>query len=112
MDSILLSIKKLLGIDSSYTVFDGDIILHINTAFAILNQLGIGPDEGYMVDNEHQYWDEYMSDINLNMVKSFIFLNVRLNFDPPSSTALLESMKNTLNELTWRLELEGQNKSK
>lgn len=112
MDSILLSIKKLLGIDSSYTVFDSDIILHINTAFAILNQLGIGPNEGYMIDSEHQYWDEYMSDISLNMVKSFIFLNVRLNFDPPSSTALLESMKNTLNELTWRLELEGQNKSK
>ena len=74
MDSILLSIKKLLGIDASYTIFDGDIMLHINTAFTILNQIGIGPEEGYMIDSEYQYWDEYTDDINLNMVKSFIFL--------------------------------------
>lgn len=112
MDSILLSIKKLLGIDSSYTIFDGDIILHINTAFTILNQIGIGPEEGYMIDSEHQYWDEYTDDINLNMVKSFIFLNVKINFDPPSSTALLDSMNRTINELTWRLELQGQSKNK
>lgn len=112
MDSILLSIKKLLGIDASYTIFDGDIMLHINTAFTILNQIGIGPEEGYMIDSEYQYWDEYTDDINLNMVKSFIFLNVKINFDPPSSTALLDSMNRTINELTWRLELQGQSKNK
>ena len=111
MDSILLSIKKLLGIDASYTIFDGDIMLHINTAFTILNQIGIGPEEGYMIDSEYQYWDEYTDDINLNMVKSFIFLNVKINFDPPSSTALLDSMNRTINELTWRLELQGQSKN-
>ena len=112
MDSILLSIKKLLGIDASYTIFDGDIMLHINTAFTILNQIGMGPEECYMRDSEHQYWDEYTDDINLNMVKSFIFLNVKINFDPPSSTALLDSMNRTINELTWRLELQGQSKNK
>lgn len=112
MDSILLSIKKLLGIDASYTIFDGDLILHINTAFAILNQIGIGPEEGYMIESEDQCWDEYVSDTNLNMVKTFIFLNVRINFDPPSSTALLDSMNRTINELTWRLELQGQSKNK
>ena len=109
MDSILTSIKKLLGIQEEYTVFDADIIIHINTAFAILNQLGIGPKEGYMIEGSDEIWDEYITDYNYAMVKSFIYMQVRLAFDPPTSTALLESMKRSLDELTWRLELEGQN---
>lgn len=109
MDSILTSIKKLLGIQEEYTVFDADIMIHINTAFAILNQLGVGPAEGFMIEGPEEIWDEYIEDYNFTMVKSFIYIHVRLAFDPPTSTALLESMKRTLDELTWRLELEGQN---
>ena len=111
MDSILTSIKKLLGIQEEYTVFDVDIIIHINTAFAILNQLGIGPNEGFMIEGPNEIWDEYLEDYNHTMVKSFIFIHVRLAFDPPTSAALLDSMKRTLDELTWRLELEGQNRT-
>ena len=109
MDSILTSIKKLLGIQEEYTVFDADIMIHINTAFAILNQLGVGPAEGFMIEGPDEVWDEYIEDYNFAMVKSFIYIQVRLAFDPPTSTALLESMKRTLDELTWRLEVEGQN---
>lgn len=111
MDSILVSIKKLLGIDASYTAFDVDVIVHINTAFAILNQLGVGPADGFMIEGEEEIWDDYITDNNFSMVKTFVYLKVRLAFDPPTSTALIESMNNTLNELTWRLELEGQNGS-
>ena len=108
MNSILSSIKKLLGIQESYEVFDTDIIIHINTAFAILNQLGIGPDEGFMIEGSDKSWDEFAEGNKQKMAKSFIYIHVRLAFDPPSSTALLESMKRTLDELTWRLEIEGQ----
>ena len=111
MDSILVSIKKLLGIDASYTAFDVDVIVHINTAFAVLNQLGVGPANGFMIEGEAESWDDYITDNNFSMVKTFVYLKVRLAFDPPTSTALIESMNNTLNELTWRLELEGQNGS-
>lgn len=107
MDSILLSVKKLLGIDAEYTVFDPDIIIHINTAFAVLNQLGVGPVEGFMIESENEVWDEYIMDFNFTMAKTFVFLKVKLAFDPPSSTALLESMNRQLDELTWRLEVEG-----
>ena len=107
MDSILLSVKKLLGINAEYTVFDPDIIIHINTAFAVLNQLGVGPVEGFMIESENEVWDDYIMDFNFTMAKTFVFLKVKLAFDPPSSTALLESMNRQLDELTWRLEVEG-----
>ena len=111
MDSILESIKKLLGIPKEYDAFDVDVIMHINTAFAILNQLGLGPEGGYGIEGYDEIWDDYMTSYNMSMIKTFIYLKVRLAFDPPSSTALIESMQSTLDELTWRLELEGQNGS-
>ena len=109
MDSILESIKKLLGIPKEYDAFDVDVIMHINTAFAILNQLGLGPESGYSIEGYDEVWDDYIVSYNMSMIKTFIYLKVRLAFDPPSSTALIESMQRTLDELTWRLELEGQN---
>lgn len=109
MESILSSIKKLLGIDPEYKVFDQEIITHINTAFAILNQLGVGPAVGYFIESEDETWETYISNYNFMMVKTYVYLSVKLAFDPPSSTALLDSMNRQLNELTWRLELEGQN---
>lgn len=111
MDSILESIKKLLGIPKEYEAFDADVIMHINTAFAILNQLGLGPEGGYGIEGYDEVWDDYIVSYNMSMIKTFIYLKVRLAFDPPSSTALIESMQRTLDELTWRLELEGQNGS-
>ena len=111
MESILLSIKKLLGIMPEYTHFDDDIIIHINTAFAALNQLGIGPKGGFMIVDENSAWEEYTTETNLNMVKTYIYLKVRLLFDPPTSTALIESINRTISELEWRIFLEGDPKS-
>ena len=110
MESILTSIKKLLGIMSDYTNFDDDIIIHINTAFAILNQLGVGPEGGFMIVDANSRWEDYTTEKNLNMVKTYIYLKVRLLFDPPTSTALIESINRTLSEIEWRIFLEGDPK--
>ena len=110
MESILTSIKKLLGIMSDYTNFDDDIIIHINTAFAMLNQLGVGPEGGFMIVDANSRWEDYTTEKNLNMVKTYIYLKVRLLFDPPTSTALIESINRTLSEIEWRIFLEGDRK--
>lgn len=107
MDSILDSIKKLLGIQPEYRAFDDDIIIHINTVFAILNQIGIGPKEGFFIVDETTNWDEYMSDINQASVRTYVYLKVKLLFDPPGSGILVDSINRMLSELEWRLYLEG-----
>lgn len=112
MDYILTSIKKLLGIDPKYSAFDDDIIIHINTVLIILNQLGIGPAEGFQVVNGDETWDEFTTTENENMVRTFVYLKVRLMFDPPASSVLIDSINNMLAELEWRLYLEGENKAK
>ena len=105
-ESILLSIKKLLGIMPNYTQFDDDIIIHINTAFATLNQLGVGPSEGFMIEDKFAEWQDYTTSKNLTMIRTYIYLKVRLLFDPPTSTALIESINRTISELEWRIFLE------
>lgn len=111
MESILTSIKKLLGIHADYVVFDDDIIMHTNTVFGVLNQLGIGPEQGFMITGTTEVWDDYITDFNINMVKTFIFMKVKMTFDPPASAALIESFQRAIGELEWRLELEGQKNS-
>ena len=94
MESILTSIKKLLGIAEEYEFFDEDIIMHINSVFMILNQLGVGPSDGFRIEDKTTTWDDYISDNkNLDAVKSYIHLKVKLLFDPPLSSAVIESMK-------------------
>lgn len=107
MDSVLNSIKKLLGIQESYTIFDADLIMHINSTFAMLNQIGIGPKEGFMIEDSYTTWDEYITQANESMVKSYIYLKVRLLFDPPNNNSLTESINRQLSELEWRLLLVG-----
>lgn len=107
MESILDSIKKLLGIPPEYTAFDDDIIIHINTVFVVLNQINIGPPEGFFIVDNSTTWDDYMTELNHAMVRSYVYLKVRLMFDPPASTALIESIKAMIAELEWRLYLEG-----
>lgn len=111
MESILTSIKKLLGIQEEYTIFDEDLIIHINTAFAALNQLNIGPKDGFMIEDKNSTWDEYITSLNLTMVKTYVYLRVRLLFDPPTSSALLESINRTIAELEFRLYVEGDPKT-
>lgn len=108
MESILTSIKKLLGIHEEYTNFDMDIIIHVNTAFATLNQLGVGPSAGFMIEDSETTWDEYVTSCNMTMVKTYIFLKVRMLFDPPTSAALFDSTSQMIKELEWRLILVGE----
>lgn len=106
MDSILTSIKKLLGISEEYTHFDSDLIMHINSVFMILNQLGVGPSEGFTITGDYETWEEFTSDnLAIESVKSYIYLKVKLLFDPPSSSAVMESINRQISELEWRLNL-------
>ena len=106
MDSILDTIKKLLGIQPEYTSFDEDIIVGINSAFAALNQIGVGPTGGYMIEDNTQTWTDYITTTNLNMVKSYVYMKTRLHFDPPVG-GVLDSMNRQIVELEWRLYVEG-----
>ena len=104
MESILTSIKKLLGITEEYNQFDPDIIMHINSVFMILTQLGVGPAEGFSIEDDTAVWTDFIQDIKkLESVKTYIYLKVKLAFDPPLSSAVIESMNRLINELEWRL---------
>jgi hypothetical protein len=103
-NSILNSIKKMLGVSEDYTVFDTDIILHINSVLSTLTQLGIGPEAGYSIENANATWDAFIGDDpRLNSVKSYVYLRVRLLFDPPSTSYLIEAYKEQIREHEWRL---------
>lgn len=104
-EKILTSIKKLLGIYEENTDFDTDILIHINSVITILNQLGVGPTEGFTVD-ENTEWSDYISDNSkLNSVKSYIYLKVKMVFDPPMSSAIRDANVQMIDELEWRLNL-------
>ncbi len=105
MDSVLTSIKKMLGITEEYTHFDLDIIMHINSVFSTLTQLGVGPPEGYFIEDDWASWDEFLPENKnlLGFVKSYMLLKVRLLFDPPLSSAVIESMNRQISELEWRI---------
>lgn len=104
MESILTSIKKLLGIEEEYTQFDNDIIMHINTVFLNLTQLGVGPAEGFLIEDDTATWYDFIGDSNqLQAVKSYMYLKVKLLFDPPLSSSVIESMNRMIAELEWRL---------
>jgi hypothetical protein len=104
MESILTSIKKLLGIGEDYTQFDTDIIMHINSVFFILNQIGVNPENNFSITDKESLWAEYLLPTqNLQIVKTYMYLRVRLLFDPPISGSLVEVMKNQASELEWRI---------
>lgn len=106
MNSILLSIKKLLGITNEYTVFDQDIVMHINSVFFVLTQLGVGPKDGFSIQDETAEWEEFIPcGADLEAVKSYVYLKVRMLFDPPQSSAVSEAINRNISELEWRLNL-------
>ena len=112
MDSILTSIKKLLGITEEYTHFDADIIMHINSVLTILTQLGVGPAEGFRIEDASVTWDDYLSNkLYFEPVKTYIYLKVKLMFDPPLSSAVMESMNRMIGELEFRLSAAAETKS-
>ena len=91
MDSILQSIKKLLGLDENYDAFDDDVMMHINSVLMILTQLGVGPKNGFSITGEEETWGDYLGeDISkLSAVKTYVYLKVKTMFDPTSSSVLL-----------------------
>lgn len=102
--SILTSTKKLLGIEADQTVFDTDIIFSINAAFSTLSQLGVGPVNGFAIEDDSTTWDTYLgTNLDLSAVKIYVYLRVRLIFDPPTTSYLIESLKEQAKELEWRL---------
>jgi hypothetical protein len=104
--SILISTKKILGIAEDYTVFDLDIITHINTAFSTLTQLGVGPAEGFMIEDSAALWTDFDpvdDQVNFNSVKSYIYLKVKMLFDPPTTSYLIAASEKQIEELEWRL---------
>lgn len=107
MESILTSIKKLLGITEEYTHFDNDLIMHINSVLMILSQLGVGPSEGYSISSSAQTWTDFLGDDlkKLQSVKSYVALKVRLMFDPPTSSSVMEAINNQIREFEWRLNM-------
>lgn len=103
VNSILDSVKKALGL-VEYEFFDADLIMHINTVFADLNQIGVGPEEGFRIEDESALWSDYISDdVLLNNVKSYMVLRVRLLFDPPSNSFVQTSYEKQIQELTYRM---------
>ena len=103
MESILTSIKKQLGIVDEYDHFDPEIIMSINSALFTLNQIGVGPSEGFSIKDKNATWSDFTDISKIEAVKTYVCMKVRLVFDPPASSAHLESMKNQINELEWRL---------
>lgn len=104
MESILTSIKKLLGIAADYEQFDTDIIIHINSAFSTLTQLGVGPSGGFIIQDETSTWSDFTADDpKLEFVKTYIYLKVRLVFDPPTTGSVIEAIKQNISEYEWRL---------
>lgn len=106
-ESILTSIKKLLGITEEYDHFDADIIMHINTAFMILMQLGVGPKYGFSISDDSAIWSDFISSQKqLESVKSYVYLRVKMMFDPPQSGTVIQSTENIIKELEFRLNVE------
>lgn len=109
-ESILTSIKKLLGIAEECTDFDTDVIMHINSVLMILRQMGVGPVEGFIISDDNETWIDFLGAdgvVQFASVKSYVFLKVRQMFDPAASSAVTESANNLIKELEYRLYAEA-----
>ena len=108
-ESILTSTKKVLNLADDYTSFDSDITMHINSVFSTLNQLGVGPDEGFMIEDKVPTWDTFLEgDPRLNHVKTYVYLRVRMLFDPPTLGYVVDAMKEQIKEHEWRLNVQRE----
>lgn len=109
MDSILTSIKKLLGIAEDYEHFDQDLIIHINSVLSVLTQLGVGPSEGFSIEDENATWNDFIpEDKRLSSIRSYVYMKVKLLFDPPLSSSVMESMNRMISEFEWRLNVTAE----
>lgn len=113
MESILNSIKKLFGPEGSYDAFDNDLILHINTYLRVLNQLGVG-EENFRIADDTATWNDFLGENEelLDEVKTYIYLRVKVVFDPPASSIVMNAINEQVNELTWRLRVAAEHEAK
>lgn len=108
-DSILTSTKKALGLDEGYEAFDPDIIMHINSVLSTVNQLGVGPALGFMIEDKEALWETFLgSDPRLNNIKSYVYLRVRMLFDPPQTGFHTKAMEDQIKELEWRINVQRE----
>lgn len=104
MDSILDSIKKLIGYEKNYGQFDIDLIIHINSFLSTLNQLGVGPKEGFSIKDDSATWSDFVGDLKyMNSVVSYVYIKVKLIFDPPPTAATIEALNKQASEFEWRI---------
>lgn len=111
-DSILKSIKKLIGLDPDYTEFDTDLIIHINSVFLDLEQLGAGSQDGFFIEGSTETWEDFMPDdpLVLNSIKSYMYLKVKKLFDPPTSSSAMDSLNSLIDRFEWRINVAIENK--
>lgn len=105
-DSILDSTKKILGLESDYTAFDPDIIMHINSTFFELQQLGVGPDKGFTIADSSSKWQEFIGNDDIEAVRSLMAMKVKLLFDPPATSFHLKAVQDVIDKLEWRLNVQ------
>lgn len=111
-DSILNSIKKLIGLDPDYTEFDTDLIIHINSVFLDLEQLGAGSQDGFFIEGSTETWEDFLPDdpLVLNSIKSYMYLKVKKLFDPPTSSSAMDSLNSLIDRFEWRINVAIENK--
>lgn len=110
MESILNSIKKMLGIEADYKHFDPELIIFINSALGICFQLGVGDDKltPFVIKDENDLWEDFISNDQIETVKSYVFMKVKLLFDPPTSSAVLSSYQELIKEFEWRCNVDSE----
>jgi len=109
INSILLSIKKMLGYDKDYEAFDTDIIIFINSAISMLTQIGVGPEDGFSISGADEEWSILVGDRkDLEDIKTYIYISVKLAFDPPANSSVLNSLQNMRDECAWRISIQTE----
>lgn len=111
MEPILITIKNMLGLADDDFTFDKDIIVHINTVLMALTQMGVGPEDGFQITGEREKWNDFLGkNTNQIAVRTYVYLKVRLLFDPPSSSTLLDNLNKMASEYEWRIHMNVENK--
>lgn len=111
-DSILSSTKRALSIPVDYSVFDADIVMHINSVFSTLNQMGVGPIDGFEIEDSTALWDQFLlGNARMNFIKTYMYLRVRLIFDPPTTSYLITAYENQKTELEWRISVQRETRT-
>lgn len=109
-ESILITIKEMLGITKEYTQFDSQLVAYINSVFPTLRQLGVGPSEGFSISDDSAVWNDFVpEDIKyFESIKTYIYQKVKLAFDPPTTSSVIEAMNRSINEFEWRLNVDAE----